>query len=194
MKIRKHKVKEYWFYPPDGSKLEKGSCYIFKYKRDLMKLLRGYPDDSANGIVRIHISSFAGGYVSKSYQVWYNQYKYIKGANFKIELKLLDSRKPSKYFMSMSNSDKRWRAFTDKICIKMCRFQEDDVELAKRQAKNIVDLYYRRGFVDEPDDENEEYIKYYIENGIDFYHWSDRCNWLRTKTIIRYFKTKGYIT
>ena len=60
--------------------------------------------------------------------------------------------------------------------------------------EKLVKLFYKRGFKDfTPTEEDQEYIDYYLEKGIDFYHWSDRCNWLRTKTVIEYFKKENLI-
>ena len=44
-----------------------------------------------------------------------------------------------------------------------------------------------------PDTETQEYIDFYLKEGIDFTYWSDRCNWVRTKTIISYFEKEGLL-
>ena len=71
----------------------------------------------------------------------------------------------------------------------MCHIKQDDGTILKKDAERLVQLFYKRGYKDfEPTENDTDYITYYLRNGIDFYHWSDRCNWLRTKTVIEYFR------
>lgn len=57
MKIRNHRKKEWWFYPPEKSTLKK-HLYVFKYKQDLMNFLTGNLEQSINGTVRIEERTF----------------------------------------------------------------------------------------------------------------------------------------
>jgi hypothetical protein len=54
MKIRKHRVKEYYYHPSKNSKLNKGICYRFKYKNSLMKFLNNNIEGAVNGYVSLY--------------------------------------------------------------------------------------------------------------------------------------------
>lgn len=197
MKIRNHRKREWWFYPHRDSKLCKGRCYIFKYKADLLKFLNNNFPHSLNGEVFLEERNFGSSGPIRQWFVWYNDYRELNEP-LKIELKQMTFRgrkyirKPSK----VSKEGKKYFAFSNKVVNLINSFynKQDELIITKNKAKKLVDLFYKRGFKDfEPNKEELEYIKYYIDNGIDFYHWSDRCNFLRTKTIIEYFKKENLI-
>jgi hypothetical protein len=72
--------------------------------------------------------------------------------------------------------------------------QDDNGIILPKDAKRLVGLFYKRGFKDfEPDEDDWNYINGHISDGISFWHWSDRCNHLRMKTIIEYFKQQKLI-
>ena len=76
----------------------------------------------------------------------------------------------------------------------MTNIEDDNGLITSKDAKKLVKLFEKRGFKDfVPTEEDLIYINGHILDGIDFYHWSDRCNWLRTKTIIEYFKRNNLL-
>lgn len=197
MKIRKHKRKEYIFTPHRNSKLrENRRLFLFKKKSKLMSFLNGNLYDALNGTVSLQVSSFDGSGCEREWFVWYNDYKNKQGAKPRIELRQLWFRgrryifKPSK----ISKASKKYFAFSDKVISLMCRIQDENGNITKKDATKLIELFKKRGFVDfEPDNDQMEYINGHISNGIDFYHWSDRCNFLRCKVILEYFKRKELI-
>ena len=188
-KIRKHRKKEWWFYPPEGSKISKGRCYVFKYKSDLMKFLNKHARHCINGEVILHESSFAGSYTIRGWFVWYNEYKYWHAnQKFKIVLKQEDFR-GRKYYggkvHKVSKPAKKYFAFSDKVISLMCRIGDEGVD--KRKAEKLIKLFEKRGFKDfEPSESDWAYINGHIEDGIGFFHWSDRCGALRMKVVLEY--------
>lgn len=196
MKIRNHRKIEWWFYPPEDSKLNKGRCYRFKYKSDLMKFLTTNLDETMNGEVRLEESCFAYSGCMRMWAVWYNDKEYRSGAKVKADLRQMDFRgrkfvhRPHK----IAKDTKKYFAFSDKVISLMCRLQDDNGLILAKDAKRLVELFKKRGFKDfDPDEDDMRYIDGHISDGIDFYHWSDRCNWLRTKTIIEYFKRENLL-
>ena len=185
MKIRNHKKRTWVFYPHKKSKLKKNS-YPFKYKSDLMKFLQKNLGNSINGIVNLEERGF-GYYTSciKSYLVWYNVEAYCHGQNAKPILKQYKNRVRRTEKRKVSKKDKKYFAFSDKIIHIMCDISSNG--LAKQKAKKLAYLFEKTGFEDFiPNNEEREYIQYYLDNGIDFFHWSDRCGTLRMKTVIEY--------
>lgn len=195
MKIRNHRKYEWWFYPHEESKIQI-PAKKFKYKSSLIRYLNANFENALGGTVTLHHNSFNSSNSIREWFVWYNDYAHSKKTPMKIELRQLDFRgrkyisKPSK----ISKSDKKYFAFSDKVIPLMCNIQDDNGIILPSNAKKLVELYKKRGFKDfTPNKEDQEYIDYYLEKGIDFFHWSDRCNWLRTKTVIDYFKIKGLL-
>ncbi len=179
MKIRNHRKREWWFSPPKGSPICKSRWYRFKYKSDLMRFLNHNLVNAVNGEVRLEECSFWGSYCLKSWIVWHKD-----GI---ADLRLIHKMKTPK----VSKTSKQYFAFSDKIINIMTRIDGDP---SPEVAKSLVKLFQKRGFKDfEPTEDDWQYINGHIKQGIDFYHWSDRCNWLRTKTIIEYFKQKNLI-
>lgn len=197
MKIRNHRKREYWFYPSDDSNLEKKSAYRFKYKSSLMKFLNKNLIDAVNGTVTIDENSFGSSGAVREYSVWYNRYDFEnKGHELKVVLKQSDFRgrkyifKPSK----ISKESKKYFAFSNKVISLMCNIQDDNGNILEKDAIRLVELFKKRGFKDfEPDEDGWNYINGNISEGIPFYYWSDRCNWLRTKAVIESFKRSGLI-
>jgi hypothetical protein len=95
--------------------------------------------------------------------------------------------KPSR----ISKEDVKYFAFSDKKISLMCNIEKEDGTILENDAKRLVSIFYKSGFKDfEPDEDDKNYIDYYLKNGINFFYWSDRCNRLRTKTVIEYLKLK----
>jgi hypothetical protein len=203
MKIRKHKKREWWFFPPENSPLEKGRCYKFKYKDDLIKFISKNFNLSLNGVVQLEEKSFGGSQTIRMWTVWYNDYKYKKGCPLKLIFKqekwTTKNGGEKKYFYKkykISKESKKYFAFSDKTINQMLLMANPKLspKEKKENAKRLVKTFVKRGFKDFiPNEEEQEYINYYLEKGIDFFHWSDRCNWLRTKTVIEYFKKEKWI-
>jgi hypothetical protein len=195
MKLRSHKKREYCFFPPLNSELKKHS-YTFKYKKDLMKFLNSNFLNTLDGVVDIHENTLNASYTLRSYSVWYNKREYTTGVKPKIVLKQQTFR-GKKYISKthkISKEDKKYFAFSEKVINLMCNIETEDGIISPEKAKNLYTLFIKRGFKDfEPSEEDLQYINGHISKGIDFYHWSDRCNWLRTKTIIEYFKRENLI-
>lgn len=198
MKIRNHRKREWWFCPHEKStiKNDNGRLFIFKTKASLMRFLNANFENAINGTVRLEEKSFNSSGCIREWFVWYNDYVTNKKEPMKIVLKQQLFRgskyifKPSK----ISKGDKRYFAFSNKVIPLMCKLQDDNGIILPKNAKKLVELYKKRGFKDfTPNKEDQDYIDFYLEKGIDFYHWSDRCNWLRTKTVIEYFKIKGLL-
>lgn len=188
MKIRNHRKLEYWFFPSEDSKLQ---TRTFKYKSYLMNFLSCNFFEALNGKVRLHEKSFGRSGDLRAWDVWFNQYQNSKGAYPKIELRVLNFRGKKYYHkpFKISKADKKYFAFSDKVINLMCNIQDDNGNILSKDAKRLVDLFKKRGFNDFiPSEEDLEYINGHISKGIDFFHWSDRCNTLRMKTIIEYFK------
>lgn len=75
----------------------------------------------------------------------------------------------------------------------MSRIGQEEV-VTPKDAKKLYDLFLKRGFKDfEPTDNQWIYINGHISDGIPFWHWSDRCDALRTKTVIEYFRRNNLI-
>lgn len=194
MKIRNHRKHKYYFYPHEDSDFTK-HVYIFKYKSDLMKFLRK-TKDSLGGIVRLNENNICSNATIREYYVWYNAYnnKY-KNAKFKIVLKQLTFRNKKYIFKpnKIPKSTKKYLQFSDKVIRLMCNI-ENDGKILKKDAVRLVKLFEKSGFKDfKPTTDEWAYINGHIKDGICFFHWSDRCNWLRTKTIIEYFKRENLI-
>lgn len=197
MKIRNHRNKEWWFFPPENSKINKGKWYRFKFKSDLMKFLTANLAESVNGEVRIEESCFGYSGCLRMFSVWYNDKECKSGAKVKADLRQMDFR--GRKFVhkqhKIEKDSKKYFAFSDKVIRLMCNIQDDNGIILSKDAKRLVELFKKRGFKDfEPNEEDWQYIDGHISNGIDFYHWSDRCNWLRTKTIIEYFNRSGLLS
>lgn len=186
MKIRNHKKREYIFFPCEDSELKCSTS--FKRKSDLIRFLMKDIKNSINGTVSLNESSFNGFYNIREWFVWYNDYRENKEP-LKVVLKPLNFR-GRKYIhkpTTISKESKKYFAFSEKVISLMGTIGDDGI--TKARANKLVLLFKKRGFKDfEPTDDDLDYINGHIEKGIDFFHWSDRCNWLRTKTIIEYFK------
>lgn len=195
MKIRNHRKKEWWFYPPEKSTLKK-HLYVFKYKQDLIKFLTSNIEQAINGTVRIEEKTFNASYALRQYFVWYNENQYRSGAALKADLLQMTFR-GKKYISKphrISKEDKRYFAFSDKIISLMCHIEDENGNILSKDAKRLYDLFIKRGFKDfEPTEDDWVYINGHISDGICFSHWSDRCNFLRAKTIIEYFKRSGLL-
>lgn len=198
MKIRNHRKKEWWFCPHEKStiKNDNGRWFIFKTKSALMRFLNANFKNALNGTVRLEEQCFNSSGCIREYFVWYNDYVINKKEPMKIVLKQQLFRgskyvfKPSK----ISKSNKKYFAFSNKVISLMCRIKKEDGSIDKKDAQKLVQLFNKRGFKDfKPSEDELEYINGHISHGIDFCHWSDRCNWLRTKTVIEYFKIKGLV-
>jgi hypothetical protein len=190
MKIRNHRKYEWLFHPHKKSKLEK-HVYRFKYKADLMIFLIKHFEESLNGVVRRDHTSFNCSNTQREWFVWYAPRK----EGLKIVLKQMEFR-GRKFICKpypISKEDKKYFAHSDKVVQLMCNIYEEDAEtILPSKASKLIELFKKRGFKDfEPDDEEWEYINGHISNGISFYYWSDRCNFLRAKTIYEYFKREG---
>ena len=196
MKIRNHKKTEWWFYPLDNSSLDKGKCYIFKYKSELMRFLNANIVESVGGEVALHEETFNSSYTKQFWFVWYNHKQIKSGANLKVDLRQQYFR-GNKYMhrkSTIEKVDKKYFAFSDKVISLMSHIEDENGVILSKDAKRLVELFKKRGFKDfEPNEEDLEYINGHISDGIDFNYWSDRCSWLRTKTIIEYFKRKELI-
>lgn len=181
MKIRNHKQFEYHFYSNENSTLKDRA---FKTKKKLMNYLNGNFPHSLNGSVHLYENSFGGR--SQANKIWFVWYNDIKGAKPNILLKKRDFGFKKNI---LSKEDKKYHAFSDKIFHKMILIHKNNN--IKTNAKKLVDLFYKSGFKDfEPDEDELNYINGHISSGIDFYHWSDRCDFLRMKVILEYFKRK----
>jgi len=195
MKTRNHKKREYLFYPIEESNLKwsKG-YYVFKRKSDLMNFLNSNFINSLNGIVSLEEKSFGGSGTRERWVVWYNDYvKNVDIPKRKIVLKtvLFRGRKHFPGKDKISKESKRHFSHSDNIFHKMMSIDE---ELKASRAKNLVKQFYKSGFKDfEPDEEEWKYINGHISDGISFWHWSDRCNYMRMKTIIEFFKREKLI-
>lgn len=196
MKIRNQKKTEWWFYPSEDSTLNKGKCHKFKYKSDLMRFLNSNIYESVGGEVSLHEETFNSSHTRQMWFVWYNGKQYLDGADLKIDLRQQYFR-GKKYFCHKSKIekiDKKFFAFSDKVISLMSHIEDENGVILSKDAKRLVELFKKRGYKDfEPSEEYLEYINWHISEGIDFYYWSDRCNWLRTKTIIEYFKRENLI-
>ncbi len=195
MKIRNHRKYEWRFRPYKDSKLEK-HLYVFKYKSSLMKFLNKHFKDAINGTVTLDQTCFGGSGSVRQWFVWYNDYA-LKGTPVKIELRQLSFR-GSKYIFKPSKIEKiskKYFAFSDKVISLMSNIYELDEEtILPKNAKRLIDLFKKRGFKDfEPTEEEWHYINGHINDGIQFSYWSDRCNFLRCKVILEYFKREGLI-
>ena len=190
MKIRNHRKRIWRFYPSEKSKLE---VKEFKYKSKLMRFLNSNLGETLNGEVSLYVSAFGSSETSRLWSVWCNQ----NTNEPKIKAVLKQTHlKGKKYVFKPSKipkDSKLYFAFSDKVISLMCHLKDNDGIISPNKAKNLVTLFKKRGFKDfEPTHEDWCYIDYHIKNGIDFYYWSDRCNWLRTKTVIEYFNRRVF--
>lgn len=198
MKIRNHRKKEWQFIAHKDSKLKK-HFYLFKYKSDMMDFLERNFEEVLNGTISLNESSFVHSGCIREWQVWYNSYGFHnKGEKLKIVLKQLLFRgrkyvfKPSK----ISKESKKYFAFSDKVVSLMSNiYQPDGKTILPKDAKRLITLFEKRGFKDfEPTEEDLVYINGHISDGIQFNYWSYRCNFLRCKVILEYFKREGLIS
>lgn len=197
MKIRNHRKKEWWFFPHKESKLYKQKLHRFKYKSDLMSFLNKNFKESINGEVRLEENSFGHSGCIRTWFVWYNDYD-EKGKKLEIELRQETFRGRKFVFKQekIRKSSKKYFAFSDKVSSLMANIYQDEKSktILPKDAKRLVELFYKRGFKDfEPTKDDWEYIDGNISDGIQFSYWSDRCSWLRTKTIIEFFKREKLI-
>lgn len=190
MKIRNHRKYEWWFRPSKNSKLEK-HLYRFKYKSDMMKFLNKNFEESLNGTVSLDHKSFNSSNTIREWFVWYNDCD-EKGAKLKIKLKQMDFR--GRKFISNNNKiskeDKKYFAFSEKVSSLMCNIYEiDGKTILPNKANKLIELFKKRGFKDfEPTEDDLIYINGHILDGVQFSYWSDRCNFLRCKVILEFFK------
>jgi len=190
MKIRNHRKYEWRFTPSRNSKLEK-HLYRFKYKADMMSFLNKNIDETVNGTVSLDHKSFNCSNTKREWFVWYNDYT-VKGTPIKIVLKQMDFR--GRKFISKNNKiskeDKKYFAFSNKVSSLMCNiYEEDGKTILPTKANKLIDLFKKRGFIDfEPTEEDLKYINGHIFDGVQFSYWSDRCNFLRCKVILEFFK------
>lgn len=189
MKIKDHRQREYCFWPV------KGKTKRFKKKSSLMKFLNNNFEKSLNGTVSLFEDSFTGSYTVRQWQVWFNdRCQYM--SQMKIQLRQIPFRgkkfihKPSK----VSKSSKKYFAFSEKRISLMSRIEAEDGTINPNDAKKLVNIFYKSGFKDFiPDEDDLRYINGHISDGIQFSYWSDRCDYLRMKTIIEYFKRENLI-
>lgn len=196
MKIRRHRKKEWWFYPAKESSLYKGRAYRFKYKSKLMQLLNNNLEAAINGEVHLEKERFGGSYRIRMWDVWYNEKAYLSGANIKIELRqlLFRGRKYVRHKRKISKISKRYFAFSEKRRNLLAHIGMQDGNICPKNARNLCKIFNKSGFNDfEPNAEEWKYINGHIADGIDFWHWSDRCGWLRMKTIVEYFRRNDLI-
>lgn len=195
MKIRNHRKYEWWFRPPENSKLEK-HLYKFKYKSDMMKFLNNNIKEVVNGTVSLDHKSFNCSNTIREWFVWYNDYTF-KGDKLRVELKqmLFRGRKYISKPCKISRGDKKYFAFSKKVISLMSNiYQGDKKTILPKDAKKLISLFEKRGFKDfEPTEEDWVYINGHISDGIDFFHWSDRCNFLRCKVILEFFKRENLL-
>lgn len=196
MKIRNHRNLEYWFFPSDNSKLLKGTCYIFKYKSDLIKFLTNNLKEAINGEVHLEEQSIGYSGCKRMWIVWYNERQYMSGAKLTAKLKQLNFR-GKKYLTkihTVSKVNKKYFAFSDKVFNLMCNLEDQNGIITPKKAKKLVQVFKKIGYVDfEPTEDDLNYINKAISSGIDFEYWSDRCNDLRAKAIIEYFNRSGLL-
>jgi hypothetical protein len=88
--------------------------------------------------------------------------------------------------------------YTKKITIPIYEPKNEKPKISElfniEKANKLITLFEKRGFKDfEPDEDDLYYINGHILTGIDFYHWSDRCNFLRCKVILEYFKRENLL-
>lgn len=198
MKVRNRRIREWVFIPDEESKLKKNS-YTFKYKSKLLKFINGNLKECLNGTVSIEEHYFNSSYTVRVWDVWVNEKSYSSGATLKADLRQVLWR--GKKFVSKPNkiekADKKYFTYSDKIINLMLHIGNDinnGISINPSNAKNLYKLFLKRGYKDFEPTENElDYINNNIEKGISFYYWSDRCNWLRCKTIIEYFKRNNLI-
>lgn len=185
MKIRNHRKREYYFYPHD-----KGKTQVFKYKKELLNFLNSKPDLAINGIVGLNETCFGSSSTLREWFVWYNDYKYkTTKQRFKIVLipQLFRGRKYIFKKHKVNKSSKKYFAHSKKRIHLMCEIAENGI--TEQKAKKLLEIFTKSGFKDfNPSEEDLYYINGHIGDGIDFFHWSDRCNHLRMKTVIEYFK------
>lgn len=189
MKIRKHRKREWIFHPHNESDLPK-SYYQFKYKSKLLKFINGRLDECIGGTVRLTESNMSSSFTIREWFVWYNE----RSIYFKADLRQIlwrrkkFIRKPNK----ISKVSKKYFAFSDKVINLMSEISKDldnGIEISSNKANKLYTLFIKRGYKDfEPSEQDKNYINNNIEKGIPFWYWSDRCNTLRMKTIIEYFK------
>ena len=195
MKIRNHRKYEWLFQPSENSNLKK-HVYRFKYKSDMIKFLNNNFENCVNGTVSLSHNSFNCSNTIREWFVWYNDYT-EKGSKLKIELRqlLFRGRKYISNSNKISKADKKYFAFSNKISSLMCNiYQSDEKTILPKDAKRLIELFKKRGFKDfEPDEEESIYINGHISDGIQFNYWSDRCNFLRCKVILEFFKREGLL-
>lgn len=190
MKIKDHRKREYVFYSYQSPLIKR-----FKKKSALMKFLNNNFEEALNGRISLHEYCFGGSGTIREWFVWYND-RCKFASQVKIELRQLPFRgrkfihKPYK----ISKSSKKYFAFSDKRISLMSRIEAEDGTINHNDAKNLVNIFYKSGFKDfTPNEDDLSYINGHISDGIQFSYWSDRCNYLRMKTIIEYFKREKLI-
>jgi hypothetical protein len=193
-KIRNHRKKEWVFWPNTAeAEFYPKRRYRFRYKSELMRFLNSTFPHCLNCEVTYEESSFAGIYTRRHYQVWFNSRSFYTNQNAKPEavLKMVPFRGKKEVKLKTSKSEKKYRAFSDKVISLMSRMEKNRTE---GDAKKLLELFEKRGFKDfTPNEEEQEYITAHIEKGVQYWYWSDRCNWLRTKTVIESLKKEGLL-
>ena len=194
MKTRKHRKKQWWFIPHEDAKLKEKR---FRYKKDLMEFLtRNYPD-CIYGEVVLHENSFSSSSSIRAWLVDTNLYEHeAKGAYYKIVLKQRDFQGRKYIFrpQKIKKSTKKWFSYSTKLFTLMSYMGENKGKITENNAKNFEILAKKAGFVDfSPSDDDKKYIEGHLSDGIDFWHWSDRLNYLRIKTILEYFKRNNLL-
>jgi len=107
---------------------------------------------------------------------------------------LFRGRKFISKYNKIEKSAKKYFAFSDKVISLMSNIYEENGAILPSKAKRLIKLFEKRGFKDfEPTEEDWEYINGHISDGICFSYWSDRCNFLRCKVILEYFKREELV-
>ncbi len=200
MKIKNHIKYEWWFRPHENSKLQNKlkpykRIFVFRYKSDLMKFLNNNFEDVLNGEVSISYQTFNSFATLREYFVWYNDYADINEPS-KIVLKQLDFR-GRKYISpidKISKLSKKYFSMSSKRMSLMWYIGKNGIN--KSHAKNLLNIFYKSGFKDFIiNKENQKYVDYYLVDGneIPWLYWSDRCDYLRMKIIIEWFKQNNLI-
>lgn len=192
MKIRNHRTRTYFFYPSYNHKdAFPSASYQFKYKTSLMKFLSSNIERAINGTVMININEFCSCYTSRKYLVWYRLAKNLVVADLRLMhvngKKCLYNRKPT-----VSKQEKKFMAFSGKVINLMLAI--DHTGITPTRANKLITLFIKQGFTDFiPNEDEQEYIDACLSTEIPWGYWCDRCDFVRCKVILEYFKKNNII-
>ena len=165
--------------------------YTRKKIDEVYEILKRFGDMALNAHLRREAYWLNMSFTEKEWIIWYDE-KILKKHNKFVLKRCLDYKHPK---MHMENSSTKFFAFSEKVINLMGNIGDNG--LTDNRLFRLLVLFHKRGFKDFIFEENDVYEKdyytaymdkYTIDTFEDWWYWSDRCNFLRTKVLVDMIK------